>query len=138
MTKVLYILQAYPEASETYIEVERRQVAGCADTFAIALSRPGTFNQEHLPFKRLPARLPVVPLKVPSRWGLGLERAARAYEPDVVHAHWLFVAKFARRAARACDVPWTIRTHSFDLLEAAPEAIKANVAICNDNDCAVV
>ncbi len=138
MIKVLYVLQSYPEASETYIEVERRQVETRAETFALAISRPGTFNLEHLPFQRLPARLPILPIAVPSRWALGLDRAARAYQPDVIHSHWLFVAKHARRAARACDVPWTVRTHSFDLLEATPEAVRANVAICNDSDCAGV
>lgn len=127
MARVLYVLDSYPEQSETYIEVERRQVAARAETYVLSLLEPYTFNADHLPYRY-----------VPSRWGWRLKQAARDYRPDIVHAHWMFLAGPARKAARACDVPWTLRTHSFDLLERPFEKIEAEVKLCNEADCAGV
>jgi hypothetical protein len=135
MARVLYVLQSYPEQSETYIEVERRQVAERADTFALAVVAPGTFNPDHLPYARL---MPRLPKRVQYHLALGLKGAAKAWRPDVVHTHWLMVARLARAAARTCDVPWTVRTHSFDLLEYGPETIARQVRQCNEPDCAGV
>lgn len=127
MARILYIHESYPELSETYIDCERRQVEERAETFLLSLEKPYTFDPNHLPYSH-----------VSSVFGWGIRRAARAFRPDIVHAHWLTMVRPAIKAARACDVPWTVRTHSFDLLERPLEKIEAEVKLCNASDCAGV
>ncbi len=137
MAKVLYVANAYPELSQTYIETERRIVHERAETFLLALLPANLENPDHLPYRLHKWWL--------TEWlGRGRTRAfrigpdARRAAPDLVHAHWMHMAGPARRAARACDVPWTIRTHSFDIMERSDEELAANIRRCNETDCAGV
>lgn len=130
MPNVLYALEAYPELSETYIEVERRLVAQRCETSAICFLTPGTFNPDHLPYVYLRSRK--------ARWPLAKRRALRGFRPDIVHTHWLTVTKYAQGFARMFDVPWTVRSHSFDVMERPIDAVKADIERCNESDCAGV
>jgi hypothetical protein len=130
MPKVLYALEAYPELSETYIEVERRLVAQRCETHAISFLTPGTFNPDHLSYVHL--------RKKRTKWPLARRHALRGFRPDIVHTHWLTVTKYAQGFARMFDVPWTVRSHSFDVMDRPAEAIASDIARCNESDCAGV
>src|SRR5438270_2179794 len=124
--RVLMAAWNYPLPSETYIETERRFLDCRALTFVVAHGGPGPeVTPEHGSF-----------LAAPSRWRL--RRMLREYAPDVVHIHWGMTAEWAVQIARRAGVPWTLRTHSFDVL-VRPEAEIRNVAaLANDSDCLAV
>ncbi|MFN3231719.1 MAG: hypothetical protein ACE363_06115 [Alphaproteobacteria bacterium] len=135
MPRVLYVLNTYPELSQTYIEAERQQVAERAETLAIALREPTLKNPEHLPYQLHTWWVSQLLGRGKGK-GFRIKRKARAFAPDVVHSHWIFASDAVMRAARACDVPWTLRTHSFDILERSDDQLAPDIRRCNETDCA--
>jgi glycosyltransferase involved in cell wall biosynthesis len=120
---VLIAAWNYPLPSETYIETERRFLDGLARTHVVAHAGPGReITPDHGSY-----------LAAPSRWQL--RRMLREHAPDVVHVHWGMATEWAVSIARRADIPWTLRTHSFDML-VRPDAEIARVAtLANDTDC---
>src|SRR5207247_1376136 len=113
----------YPLPSETYIETERRFIDSVATTHVIARQAPGPEpTPEHGSFTHDASRR-----RVP--------REIRRWKPDVVHAHWAMVAGWAAKLARRADVPWSVRTHSFDILVRPSEDLRTFAALANDSDC---
>ncbi len=67
-----------------------------------------------------------------------IARAVRELEPDVIHSHELDTARRAYEASRAAGVPFTLRTHSYDVMGLAPERVRSLGAYLNDDHCAGV
>lgn len=121
--RVLIATWNYPLPSETYIETERRFLDSRALTFVVAHSGNGSeITPEHGSFVARPS-------------GWRLRRMLRQYAPDVVHIHWGMSAEWGVGIARRAGVPWTLRTHSFDMLVRPEEEIRRVAALANDSDC---
>ena len=124
--RVLMAAWNYPLPSETYIETERRFLDSRAQTLVVAHGGPGPeVTPDHGTF-----------VAAPSRWRL--RRMLREYAPDVVHIHWGMTAGWGVQIARRAGVPWTLRTHSFDVLVRPDAEIREVAALANDSDCLAV
>jgi glycosyltransferase involved in cell wall biosynthesis len=126
MTKkrVLIVVNAYPEISETYIETERRFLAERYETLIVCQSegklKPKTYGAYEVCEPTDAARL---------------ETIVKAFRPDVVHAHWWLLVSRAARAAAIAGAPFSVRTHSADVLipplaKMATRAQAINSAAC--------
>jgi len=96
--RVLYALWHYPQASETYIEVEIQ-----------AMLRLGV---EVEVWSEVAATTPYAA-------GVKVHRGALAgaigiVRPDVIHVHWLNIAYDLRVVLAAWNIPVTVRAHGFD------------------------
>ena len=107
--RILYIVQEYPLISQTYIKVELERVARDHAVRIVA------FNRAHVPYRR---HLPFDLLDKSERT-TSARRLVGDFAPDRLHAHYVILAPLMARMAQALDVPFTIRAHSFDVLDAA-------------------
>ena len=109
MARITYLLYQYPQLSESYASTEMRAVSDTHDIDVISLVAADVTNEvDALPFTVIGDEAEI------------LDRA-RAFEPDVIHTHWLgSPLDSAVNLARALDVPLTIRAHSFDVLWPKP------------------
>ena len=121
--RVLIATWNYPLPSETYIETERRFIDTFATTHVMVKFHAGPEpTPEHGSFTVDGSRLK-------TRWQL------RRWKPDIVHTHWAMSAPWAARLARKADVPWSLRTHSFDILVRPFEELQRVAAVANESDC---
>ncbi len=122
--RILYIVQEYPQISETYIENERRVLAERYSIAVIALA------QADLPFDN-PAHYQVVSPGDTQRF----RAAVRGFAPDVVHGHYFHLLPLVVRIARNNGVPCTLRCHSFDILSQPEEKLRLAATAANDDAC---
>ena len=117
MRKILYILHRYPQISETYMETEMRALDGRFDMRILSTGKPDLLYQHHHPYmltENVPAMI----------------AAAREFAPDVIHCHYTLMIPAVYQVARALDVPFTVRTHSFDVFgPAAPKLVHYQQAV---------
>ncbi|HYP63585.1 MAG TPA: glycosyltransferase [Acidocella sp.] len=108
--RVLYALSQYPQASETYIEAEiawmRRQGVHVEVWSDLV---PCTPHASHVPVHNG-----------------SLQQAIDAAQPDIVHSHWLNVAGTFAADIAASGLPLTARSHGFDMLDGATQAVLAH------------
>ena len=98
--RVLYVLDHYPELSESYIHSEIRILGEEYEIFVVALHRAYVVpNPEGYPFTELSNFSRLVKL-------------VREVRPQVMHTHVLADAKLLARLSDATGVPFTIRGHS--------------------------
>lgn len=123
--KLLLLHFEYPQISQTYIENERRELARRYETEVVCLSLPDIAAQVHAPFHVL--KPPTIPEFV---------RTVQRINPDIVHGHFLHMAKILHMVAQIAGVPFTMRTHSADVF---PPEERANpqsfVPFINDELC---
>lgn len=123
--KLLLLHYEYPQISQTYIETERRVLAERYDIDVVCFMLPNIATQEHAPFYVLK------PFSVPA-----VVKIVHSIKPDLVHGHFLHMAKFLHSAARIAGVPFTVRTHSADVLPPGERAKpKSFVPYINDELC---
>lgn len=122
--RVLYVVQEYPQISETYIENERRVLAERHSIAVIALT------QADLPFDN-PAHYQVINPTEAERF----RAAVRGFAPDIVHGHYFHLLPLVVRIARNNGVPCTLRCHSFDILSQPEGKLRLAAAAANDDAC---
>lgn len=127
MARVICVIRQYPQLNQTYVETERREIEKFAQTLVFSSQRPKFPTPEHLPFRQVPEKN-----RLMIKWN------AWRFRPDVVHAHFMSMAKHASDVARTIKVPWTLRTHSSDLLAYSLEKISEYAKYCNQDDCLAV
>lgn len=126
--RILYVLYHYPQISETYIKVEIEELAGQYEIEVIALrSANYEYKNSHSyhianDFEEMLA-------------------IAEKFQPDVIHTHWMIshLTK-VHRLAKALNVPFTVRSHSFDTLwkperGAIPKTVRDCLKIVNHPLC---
>jgi len=101
--RILYVLEVYPQLSETYIQAELRALAPDYDLEIVAWVPHATKDPEALPFRSVSGPDEIL-------------EVVRERRPDVLHSHWLFNAPLLHRLARATGTPFTLRAHSFDAM----------------------
>jgi hypothetical protein len=136
--RVLYVLFNYPALSETYIQAELAQVARDFDVLVVGC-RPSEVLDDD-PFPYLVEGDPDAIVEI-----------ARDFRPDVLHSHWLDPVPVTAHVARRTGVPFTVRTHGFDVqwtgrrerlfrlplptARVAPERARAPAALLRDDLC---
>lgn len=102
--RVLYLLDRYPQLSETYIKVEIEAVRSRYDIRVVALDSADLPYRNHSPFELF-------------RDGAQLTRIVREFRPDVLHTHYMTTQPGVASVAQAAGIPYTVRSHSFDVFE---------------------
>lgn len=104
--RVLYLLYGYPQASQTYIKTELEALQDDYDIRIISTHQPKVSSpyRNHLPFQHL------------SDPG-AMREVVEDFHPHVLHGHHLREIHALSPLAQQTNVPFTIRTHSFDVLE---------------------
>jgi hypothetical protein len=123
--RILVYLSTYPTLSQTYKENELRALLPYCELRILSIGGSDHPYRDHLPY---------VVVESPEQ----LSREARAFRPDLVHGHYVHLAGKVRGIARGVDCPFTIRTHSFDVMGPRPEALQRFAPIANHSDCAGV
>lgn len=122
--RVIVLVQEYPQLSETYIKNEVEQLALMHDIEIVAL-KAGNY-----PYRN---RFPHILLTK------GNESNALAYLRNfsacVVHAHYLHLAGPAARMAAFLKIPYTVRTHSYDILGCTEPQLAAFSPLINQDAC---
>lgn len=124
MQRVLYLVQEYPQISETYIKVEIERVAQRYEV-AVAATREANFPYErHVPYEILN-----------DTSAASLAELVRKHRPEIIHGHYYHLAPMLLYLAREAGTFFTVRTHSFDVLLPKMLARKDAVAAINDPAC---
>ncbi|HEV8245075.1 MAG TPA: hypothetical protein VGP93_04880 [Polyangiaceae bacterium] len=98
--RVLYVLRQYPQASQTYIENELRELGPECEPIIAAMGDPDAPYREHLPFQKLT--------------GPQLAELVARTKPDVLHTHWMLMVPFLGALSKQFGIPFTVRSHSFE------------------------
>ena len=96
--KVLYVLNSYPQLSASYVEYELKKM--CDFGFEIEVWRR---QKPHSPYHS--------DIKIHDE---DLREVVSKIKPDLIHIHWLDIAKIILPFIDDLNIPTTIRAHSFD------------------------
>lgn len=112
--RVLFLLKEYPQISQTYIkneiealeeDYEIRIVTRKGPDIPYANHRPHVFASEMEEFVA----------------------EVRAFQPDLLHTHYLTELRFIGQLAEITGVPFTVRTHSFDTIALRRKGLKGRI-----------
>lgn len=110
--KVLYVLANYPQLSQTYVKNEIEALLQDFELNIIALDGPDPNITTYQPYTLYKNYQPYSLEKNPSR----ILDKIKSFKPDVLHTHWLHMAPVIHKLSEKSGVPFTIRSHSFDVL----------------------
>ena len=96
--KVLYVLNSYPQLSESYVEYELKKMRD----FGLEID-VWRRQKPHSPYH--------TDIKVHDE---DLREVINKIKPDLIHIHWLGIAKIILPFIDDLNIPTTIRAHSFD------------------------
>ena len=125
--RVLYILHHFPQISETYIRSEMEALRDDCEIKVVSLCQADYSYRNHLPFELTDDTERI-------------ERIIDEFRPDVLHSHWLQQARILARFAgyfgqTKHNIPFTIRSHSFDVLEQDGAFIRQAAPVVNSDLC---
>ena len=126
-TRVMLILQDYPQVSQTYIKTEIEAVEDAYELKIIAIHQGLNQYRASRPYEHTGSPQIIA------------QRIAE-FRPHVLHSHWLNMAVLLSRLAWETDTPFTIRAHSFDTAQpmhsgTLPEHLTGMVRAVNDSMC---
>lgn len=124
--RTLYLLREYPQISQTYIKVELEAVRERYEVRVLTLGQADIAEPNHLPFSVTPKKPEIM-------------AAIAEFKPDLIHTHYMIMAAFTADIAKTAGLPYTLRSHSFDVLEtegarARPEWLEVRERLRRD-DC---
>jgi hypothetical protein len=131
MTKlrVMYILDEFPQISETYIRSEIEALSRECEIRVISLREADTPYISFVPYRQLqdPALI---------------RRVIEEFNPQVLHGHWLqqtrvlayFAGYFGDETPHSA-IPFTVRAHSFDTLDPDGKYIREAAPMLNSELC---
>ena len=106
-TRVLYIVREFPQLSQTYVKAE---IEALGDEYELAILSMKPANrpyENHHPYTSMES--------VDQAVAFGQD-----FKPDVIHTHYFFGLEKVAEIARRLDVPYTVRSHSFDMIPLMP------------------
>lgn len=111
--KVLYILYIYPQLSETYIMVEINALIKAGyEVKVISLKAADKPTESPVEYTVTNDMTQIMAI-------------AKGFNPDVIHTHWIDrQLRVVYKVAKALNIPYTIRSHSFDVLWRASKLIQ--------------
>ena len=121
--RILYVIEEYPLISQTYMKVELERVVRHHEVRIVAFAKAHVPYQRHQPFRLLPD---------PAR--ISVDQLVGDFAPDRLHTHYIINAPLLAWLAKRLGVPFTIRAHSYDVLDGHwtdPKIIEAlNHSLC--------
>ena len=109
--RVLVIVREYPQISQTYIKNEVETLARDHELCIIAVDPANVADPEHLPYNTFKFREQFL-------------RAISQFKPTLIHCHYLLMVALVGDLAEACGLSFTVRTHSFDVMETGSNHLK--------------
>ena len=106
--KLLVVLQEYPQISETYIKNELEALAETHELEILATLAASAPYRNRFPCLWLTRENQQNTIAYLRRWG-----------PQAIHAHYLKMLPVAETISRIFNIPYTVRAHSFDVLDGA-------------------
>jgi len=103
--RVLYILERYPQLSETYILNEVENVREKYDIEIFTLRQAPLPYENHQPYHLADGKTEEV-----------LDNLRELFRPDIVHFHYIHIARMFLPFCQHYGIPFTVRMHSFDAL----------------------
>ncbi|MDX1948812.1 MAG: glycosyltransferase [Pirellulaceae bacterium] len=143
----LYFIVKYPNFSETYMHEEIRSLREQYDIRVITYKRSEQPRAEAFPYEVIEYTDPCLVysqignvnqmFSAPSQVKFLAKVGAiiREFQPDVLHCHYLGLSLLLRKLAETHQVPFTIRTHSMDVLSEPPEKLRAMCDAANSRWC---
>lgn len=122
--KILFVVQEYPQISETYIKTEIEKLSESHEIEIIALSI------SDLPYRN---RFPHIQLSQSNQ--KNVVSYIKNFAPDIIHGHYLTTVPSLFKLAELLNIPFTVRSHSFDMLEKSYEQLQAFSAFLNHTLC---
>ena len=115
--RVLYLLNRYPQLSQTYISTEIRYQERDFELDIVAFKEAPDPDPDCLPYVQMDNIEQIVAY-------------ARSFRPDVIHTHWLVQADIVGAVSASLRVPFTVRAHSFDVIHFTPETRPKHIGRC--------
>lgn len=123
MHRVVTIVERYPQLSETYISTETTALARAGFLASLVALRSANYPlSEFEPFSLLEDEDEIV-------------GACLTADATVLHTHYLHMAPLVARIAERSGLPFTVRTHSYDVLKASAETLRELCALINGSNC---
>ena len=101
--RVMYVLSTYPQISQTYIHAEIAALVDDHEIRVFAQHGPNLPAENSLPYEIVTDED-------------ALLTEVENFHPDVIHTHYLHMLKKIGPLAERSGTPFTLRTHSFDVL----------------------
>jgi hypothetical protein len=101
--RVLYVVRGFPQISQTYVKWELEAVAAAHDVKILSRKPANRPYAHHRPWTDIRSMEEAV-------------AEAEAFRPDVIHTHYLNQVEFVAELSRRVGVPYTVRSHSFDVM----------------------
>ena len=102
--RVLYLVREFPQISQTYIKTELEAVKDRYEVRVISLQPADIAEPAHLPFQVVRGQRDTL-------------AAIRDFRPQIIHTHYMVMGNVVGEIAAAAGLPFTLRSHSFDVLE---------------------
>lgn len=102
--RILYLLREYPQISQTYIKTELEAVSARYEVMVLSFQKVDIAEPHHLPFRLTPDQDSIM-------------AAIREFKPQLIHTHYMIMGSLVGDIAEAAGLPFTLRSHSFDVLE---------------------
>ena len=109
--RVMVIVREYPQISQTYIKNEVETLARDYDLCIIAMDPANVADPEHLPYNTF-------------KFHEQYMEAVRRFKPQLIHCHYLLMVSLVGDLAERCGLSFTVRTHSFDVMETGGDHLK--------------
>ena len=135
--RVLFVLGRYPEYSETYMHEEMVAVSETCEIKIVSYLVVNNPRKNPLPYTLVEYNDACINWGDFNRVNVDLTNEAQgeflyematvieAFRPDVLHGHYFATSLITRRLAEIHGIPFTIRTHSFDMLKQKPKKMAA-------------
>jgi hypothetical protein len=144
---VLYFIVSYPTFSETYMHEEIRSLNDDYEIRIITYKTTHAPRREPFPYQVIPyqdpclvyGRIEDIDVAFRSRSQRAflrkVDRVVEEFQPDVLHGHYLGLALLLSQLSARHGVPFTIRTHSMDVLSEPRAKIEAICRAANSEWC---
>ena len=145
--RVLIFVVAYPTFSETYMHEEIRSLSADFDIKIVTYrksryprQRAWEFSQVSyddpcLVYSPIEAINPAFDSPDQQRFLRRVDAIIDEFQPDVLHGHYLGLSPLLRVLAERHGIPFTLRTHSMDILSEPVRKLEAYVAAANSAWC---
>ncbi len=145
--RVLYFIIRYPTFSETYMHEEIRSLRKDCDIKIISLNGCDDPRREPFPYEVIPYEDgclvydkiehvdPTFSRRNQLRFLRQVGAIIRDFKPDVLHAHYYGLSILLEKLSTKYKIPFTLRTHSMDVLSEPENKLRAISAAANSDWC---
>jgi glycosyltransferase involved in cell wall biosynthesis len=141
--RVLYFITQYPNFSETYMHEEIRSISDQFDVAIITYLKSPMPRKEAFDYKLIRYTLPCFVYAPIERVDMDFSRPESVeflkqideviaeFKPDLMHAHYLGLVTLLDKLSEIHGIPYTVRTHSQDILKEPREKLETLCSIAN-------